>query len=100
MNDPDFESNAQSNLTHEAICQLPHLERIPYVELIRVRYPLWEKLYNKLQRRHKMKPIAAEPQCMLLVGPAGAGKTTLAASYARRFPAIFPDTLKFRLALL
>jgi len=96
MSDPDFERNAQSNLTHEDICQLPHLERIPYVELIRVRYPLWEKLYNKLQRCHKMKAIAAEPQCMLLVGPAGAGKTTLAASYARKYPAIFTETVTLR----
>ncbi len=62
MSDPEFEHNAQSKLTHEEICQLPHLERIPYVELIRVRYPLWEKLYNKLQRCHQRKAIAADPQ--------------------------------------
>jgi hypothetical protein len=96
MSDPEFEHNAQSKLTHEEICQLPHLERIPYVELIRVRYPLWEKLYNKLQRCHQRKAIAADPQCMLLVGLSGAGKTTLAASYARKYPAILTETVTLR----
>jgi hypothetical protein len=43
-----------------------------------------------------MKAITAEPQCMLLVGPTGAGKTTLAASYARQYPAIFTDTVTLR----
>jgi DNA polymerase III delta prime subunit len=96
MNDPDFERNAQSKLTHEDICQLPHLERIPYVENMRVRYPLWEKISTKLQRCHQRKVIASEPQCMLLVGPPGAGKTTLAASYARKYPAIFTETVTLR----
>src|SRR2546421_4231628 len=96
MNDPEFEHDAQKKLTHEDICQLPHLERIPYVEHMRVRYPLWEKIYTKLQRCHQRKAIAAEPQCMLLVGPAGAGKTTLAASYARKYPAIFTETVTLR----
>ena len=82
MIDPESERNAQTKLSHEEICQLPHLERIHYVELIRVRYPLWENLYARLKRCHQMKAIAAEPQCMFLVETDGAGKTTLAASYA------------------
>jgi hypothetical protein len=96
VNDPDFEHYAQTKLTHEDICKLPHLERIPYVEYIRVRYPLWEKIYSKLERCHKRKAFAAEPQCMFLVGPTGAGKTTLAASYARKYPAIFTETVTLR----
>jgi hypothetical protein len=43
-----------------------------------------------------MNAIAAEPPCMLLVGPAGAGKTTLAALYARQYPAIFTETVTLR----
>lgn len=96
MIDSNSESNAQKKLTHEEICQLPHLERVSYVEHMRVRYPLWETLYTKLQRCHQRKTIAAEPQCMLLVGPTGAGKTTLAASYAQKYPAIFTDTVTLR----
>jgi len=96
MNDLNSQSNAQAKLTHEEILQLPHLERIRYVEYIRIRFPLWEKLYNKLQRCHELKAIAAEPPCMLLVGPTGAGKTTLAASYARKYPPIFTETVTLR----
>jgi len=94
--DPESERDAQTNLTHEDICQLPHLERIPYVEHMRVRYPLWEQIYTKLHRCHQRKAIAAEPQCMFLVGPTGAGKTTLAASYALKYPAIFTETVTLR----
>ena len=96
MNDPDSQSNAQAKLTHEEILLLPHLERIRYVESMRIRYPLWEQLYARLARCHEMKAIAAEPPCMLLVGPTGAGKTTLAASYARKYPAIFTETVTLR----
>jgi hypothetical protein len=96
MNGPNSQGDAQSKLTHEEICQLPHAERMLYVKQMRVRYPLWEKILAEIDRRHRMKAIAAEPQCMLLVGPTGTGKTTLAASYARKYPAIFTDTVTLR----
>jgi Bacterial TniB protein len=96
MDDPNSQEGTQSKLSHEEICQLPHVERMPYVRLMRVRYPLWEKILKEIRRRHWMKAITAEPQCMLLVGPTGAGKTTLAASYARQYPAIFTDTVTLR----
>jgi Bacterial TniB protein len=96
MNDPDSQINTQAKLTHEEILRLPHIERIRYVESIRIRFPLWEKLYNKIQRCHELKAIVAEPSCMLLVGPTGAGKTTLAASYARKYPPIFTETVTLR----
>lgn len=96
MDNSDSQQNTRPHLTHEEICQLPHLERIRYVEYIRIRYPLWEKLYKRLQRCHEMKTTAAEPSCMLLVGPSGAGKTTLAASYAQKYPAIFTETATLR----
>jgi len=40
--------------------------------------------------------VAAEPECLLLVGPTGAGKTTLLASYAQDYPAIFTKTAILR----
>lgn len=96
MIDSGSEHNAQKKLTHEEVCQLPYLERIPYVERMRIRYPLWETLYTRIQRCHQMKAVAAEPQCMFLVGPTGAGKTTLASAYAHRYPAIVTETVTLR----
>ncbi len=93
MSDSDPQSNTHANLTHKEILELPHLDRIRFVEHMRIRYPLWKQLYAKLQKCHEMKNIAAEPPCMLLVGPSGAGKTTLAASYARKYPTIFTETV-------
>jgi len=96
MDDSNTQREAQPKPTHEEICQLPHAERMLYVKQMRVRYPLWEKILREIGKRHQMREIAAEPQCMLLVGPTGAGKTTLAASYARKYPAIFTDTVILR----
>ncbi len=45
---------------------------------------------------HQLYQVAAEPECLLLVGPPGAGKTTLLASYAIQFPAVFTDTATLR----
>jgi hypothetical protein len=62
------------------------VERIPYVESLRVYYPRWHAILNDIADCHSRHAIAAEPPCLLLVGPTGAGKTTLTESYAARFP--------------
>jgi len=71
---------------------LPTLERVPYVEHIRVLYPRWQAILAEIEDCHTRHTIAAEPPCLLLVGPSGAGKTTLTESYAARFPARMTDT--------
>src|SRR5947207_1276002 len=82
--------------SHEEICQLPNTERIRWVHQIRIFYPLWSKILAEVRRCHQMQPIAAEPPCLLLVGPSGAGKTTLVKSYAQKYPAIVTKTVTLR----
>src|SRR5947207_1283348 len=96
MDDPDIQEDAQSKPTHEEICLLPHAERMRYVKQMRVRYPLWETILGEIGRRHRMREIAADTQRLRLVGSTGAGKTTLATSYARKYPAIFTETVILR----
>jgi energy-coupling factor transporter ATP-binding protein EcfA2 len=59
---------------------------------IRIIYPRWQRILDEIGRCHEMYGIAAEPQCLLLVGPTGAGKSTLVASYAQRFPPLVSET--------
>ena len=66
-------------------------ERLARLLSIRVIYPRWQRIVEEIGRCHDMYGLAAEPQCLLLVGPTGAGKSTLAASYAQRFPPLVSE---------
>ncbi|MBF6611711.1 MAG: TniB family NTP-binding protein [Chloroflexi bacterium] len=85
-------SPQERSLTRKEICRLPGPERLPYVEQILVRYPLWRDLAEELHRCYQMNRLAAEPQCKLLVGPTGAGKTTLVESVASLYPTVYTAT--------
>jgi hypothetical protein len=71
---------------------LPTEERARLVERVRVLYPRWKAIEKEIVRCHEMSSFAAEPHCLLVVGPTGVGKTTLAASYALRYPRIETET--------
>jgi len=83
-------------LSREEICRLPRSERRRYVERIRIFYPRWHTITDEIRRCHQLFPLAAEPECLLLVGPPGAGKTTLLTSYAQQFPAVFTESATLR----
>ena len=87
---------AKKNFSHEEVRRLSNSERLRWIEQIRIFYPLWREISEEIKRCHQMKTIAAEPQCMLLVGPPGAGKTTLVSSYAQQHPAIITDKVTLR----
>jgi hypothetical protein len=73
-------------LSREEICELPTLERQKHVEKLRVFYPTWNTIYQKIERCHRRNAISAEPQGFLFVGRPRAGKTTLLASYHQHYP--------------
>ncbi len=83
---------APSSLGITAMCQLPAPERLAFVEQVRVIYPRWQEIIAEIRRCHQMNTLAAEPQCLMLVGPTGAGKTTLIDSYTRDYPPVFAGT--------
>jgi len=62
------------------------------IENIRVLYPRWQRIAAEIGRCHELGPLAAEPPCLLVVGPTGAGKSTLVASYARQYPPLPTET--------
>jgi len=61
------------------------------IEGIRVAYPRWQRIVEEIGRCQEWGPLAAEPPCLLLVGPTGAGKSTLVGSYARAYPPVLTE---------
>jgi energy-coupling factor transporter ATP-binding protein EcfA2 len=66
--------------------------RLARLERIRITYPRWQRIVEEIGRCHEMSGLTAEPQCLLLVGPTGAGKSTLVASYAQQYPPLVRET--------
>lgn len=84
--------SALPSLSLTEIRQLPSSERVPYMYRLRVTYPRWKKIIAAIQEGHLQNSIADEPQCLLLTGPTGAGKTTLIQSYISRYSRKITDT--------
>jgi Bacterial TniB protein len=85
-------ADTKSALTLEEIRRLPGPERLAWVEQVRIFYPRWYETVAEIRRCHQMNTLAAEPQCLMLVGPTGAGKTTLIDSYTRDYPTRLTET--------
>jgi energy-coupling factor transporter ATP-binding protein EcfA2 len=79
-------------MTLAEVLSLPGPKRLAWVENVRVLYPLWEQILQIMQDAHELNPHAAEPQCLMVTGPTGAGKSTLVDSYAARYPAAYTAT--------
>lgn len=62
-------------------------ERLALIERVFIRYPRLKKLRAKIDFCRKFSTVAAEPECMLIIGTRGAGKSTLIEWYAHDFPA-------------
>lgn len=61
-------------------------ERIRLVEQIYISYPRLEAVIKKIEHCHSHAKHSAEPECLLITGETGAGKTTLYKRYEQRFP--------------
>jgi Cdc6-like AAA superfamily ATPase len=74
---------------HKRARRFGHLgktERIALTEKVFIRYPRLKELYAKIDFCRTFSKNAAEPECMLISGKQGAGKTTLTEWYAGDFP--------------
>jgi hypothetical protein len=63
-------------------------ERKARVERIHIKFPRFKRVLDKIAYCHAHSKIAAEPECLLITGYQGAGKTTLCREYAQRYPKI------------
>lgn len=66
--------------------QLSVREKLAYIENIRIWYPRVRTLYEAVAHIHDFNKLSAEPQCLMVVGPTGVGKSTLLRSYTATHP--------------
>ncbi len=62
------------------------LERCALAERVFIIYPRLKRLMDKMEHCLHYSKIAAEPECMFIGGPAGAGKTTLQDYFLQKYP--------------
>ncbi|MDT7806723.1 MAG: hypothetical protein QOJ70_536 [Acidobacteriota bacterium] len=63
-------------------------ERLNMVERIYIAYPRSEGILAKIKHCHSYSSMSAEPECMLIIGDTGAGKTTLYRRYEQQHPRV------------
>lgn len=66
--------------------ELSDYERKELIERVHITFPRFSRVLEKISYCHEHSKIAAEPECLLITGVQGAGKTTLCKVYARRHP--------------
>lgn len=65
---------------------LPRAKRKALVESIFIEYPRLMRVREMIGHCHDHSKVSAEPECLLITGWQGTGKTTLRQDYARNFP--------------
>jgi hypothetical protein len=73
-----------ADLSINDIRRLSHEHRIPYIHQIRVYHPLMNAILKQMDRCYEDQPYAAEPPCLMVPGPTGAGKSTLMDIFVER----------------
>ena len=68
-------------------------EKILAANQIYATYPLFTQVLNDIERCHYSPNIKGDddPDCLLLIGPTGAGKTTIYRTYAQNYPRVETD---------
>lgn len=61
-------------------------ELIKLVERIYVKYPHGEEILSKIAHCHNYSEHSAEPECMLIKGDTGSGKTTISRRHEQKHP--------------
>lgn len=70
----------------EDIKKLPKEDKHKITENIIIRYPLFEHIKAQLQHCQTFSKISAEPECVLITGVRGSGKTTVMNSFVSDHP--------------
>lgn len=71
--------------------RMTKLERCALAERIFIIYPRLKRLMDKMEHCLHYSKIAAEPECMFIGGPTGAGKTTLQNYFLQKYPRTFNE---------
>ena len=61
-------------------------ERLRRIESLVINFPRLNRVREQLAWCQQHSRLTTEPECLLITGPTGAGKTTLCQAYARQYP--------------
>src|ERR1044072_4049402 len=86
MNNKRHRKHQQQNDRRKRFGKLGEGERLALIESVFLQYPRIKELRSKIDFCREFSKIAAEPECMLITGTKGAGKTTLIEWYVSDFP--------------
>lgn len=73
-------------MPNKEIAKLSQNEKHLMVERLIIRYPYFNHIISQLKHCKEFSKISAEPECILITGVRGAGKTTLINTIASEFP--------------
>jgi AAA+ superfamily predicted ATPase len=60
-------------------------EKINGIKTLHVNHPRFKSAFKLIEQCHRSLEHTSDPQCMLITGPSGAGKTTLFKSYVKTY---------------
>ena len=66
--------------------RMPDEERISMAERIFIKYPRLKEILSKVDQCHRHAKLTAEPPCLFVTGPTGAGKTTISRYFRENHP--------------
>lgn len=72
------------------------LAKIANIESIYIHYPNIQKAKNKLKEVLELNSSLAEPECVLLTGDSGSGKTSFIKQFVSHYPVIYDDEVDIR----
>lgn len=72
------------------------LAKIANIESIYIHYPNIQKAKNKLKEVLELNSFLAEPECVLLTGDSGSGKTSFIKQFVSHYPVIYDDEVDIR----
>ena len=78
----------KEKFTPEQVRQLPTAQRLTWLRHIRVSHRYWDEVMEKIVICHNLQTLSADPPGLMVVGPAGMGKTSLLKSYANCYPPV------------
>lgn len=81
-----MEATNPNLISKDEMVAMPITQRVAIAESIYIGYPRFEEILDKISYCHEFSNITAEPECLLITGPTGAGKSTLKKLYERSHP--------------
>lgn len=70
----------------QEIRQRPAPERISCLPHMLVQHPLWRAGWARLEHCNTLNKVSPEPECLLVLGPPGVGKTWLSRRFSQSYP--------------